>query len=107
MTPQDLKDFRARLGWSREELARRLAISPSRVNDYELGQTRSKPPRPAPIPTVVELALRWLEEHNRPLTPEEKIAVLRHTDHLPPHEGPRLDVSRAALYGPPRGARLP
>ena len=23
MTPQDLKDFRARLGWSREELARR------------------------------------------------------------------------------------
>ena len=103
MTPQDMIQLRARLGWSRDELARRLELSPSRLADYEAGQTRTKPPRPAPIPKTVELALRWLEEHSRPLTVEEKIAVLRDTRHLPRHEGPRLDVSRAAFYGPPRG----
>ena len=103
MTPQDLKDFRARLGWSREELARRLDLSPSRVNDYELGQTRSKPPRPAPIPTVVELALRWLEEHARPLSAEEKAARWADAVRLPVYPGPPIDDRREALYDPPRG----
>ena len=56
MTPQDLAAFRARLGWSRNELARRLGMSLSRLVDYETGKTRTKPPRPAPIPKAVELA---------------------------------------------------
>ena len=98
MTPQELKAYRKRLGWSREELARRLDVSPSRLMDYELGHTRTATPRPAPIPIVVELACRWLEAHARPLTPEEKAARWRDTRHLPQHTGPRLDVSRAALY---------
>ena len=103
MTPQDMIALRARFGWSRDELARRLGISSSRLIDYEAGQTRTNPPRPAPIPKVVELACHWLEEHARPLSPEEKAALWRDTRHLPRREGPRLDVSRAAIYGPPRG----
>lgn len=103
MTPQELKDFRARMGWSRDELARRLEISPSRLMDYELGQTRTTPPRPAPIPKTVELALRWFEEHNRPLTPEEKAARWADTVYLPLYSGPPIDDSRDALYDPPRG----
>ncbi|MBO0737332.1 MAG: helix-turn-helix transcriptional regulator [Alphaproteobacteria bacterium] len=104
MTPQQLIDFRTRMGWTQSELARRLELSPSRISDYEKGQTRSSPPRPAPIPKVVEYALRWLEEHYRPLTSAEKVALWRDTGHLPRHEGPRIDVSRAAIYGPvPRG----
>jgi transcriptional regulator with XRE-family HTH domain len=55
MTPQDLIAFRARMGWNRAELARRLEISASRLTDYELGHTRGKSPKPAPIPRLVEL----------------------------------------------------
>ena len=33
MTPQDLIAFRARMGWGRTELARRLEISTSRLAD--------------------------------------------------------------------------
>jgi transcriptional regulator with XRE-family HTH domain len=79
MTPQELKSLRTRLGWSRDDLSRRLEISPSRLADYETGQTRTKPPRSAPIPKVVELACRWLEEHARPLDLEEWLALLRNT----------------------------
>jgi transcriptional regulator with XRE-family HTH domain len=104
MTPQQLIDFRARMSWSQSELARQLELSQSRISDYEKGKTRSNPPRLAPIPKVVELACRWLEEHKRPLRPEEKVALLRDTRHLPRHEGPPIDVSRAAIYGGrPRG----
>src|ERR1700757_1753288 len=60
MTPQELIAFRARMGLDRKELARRLDISPSRLKDYELGQTRTNPARPAPIPKVVELACAYL-----------------------------------------------
>jgi transcriptional regulator with XRE-family HTH domain len=63
MTPQDLIAFRARKGWDRTELARRLEISTSRLADYELGHTRGKNPQTAPIPRVVELACAWLGEH--------------------------------------------
>jgi transcriptional regulator with XRE-family HTH domain len=103
MTPQDMIQLRARLGWSRDELARRLELSPSRLADYEAGQTRTKPPRPAPIPKVVELALHWLEEHARPLTPEEKAALWSDPGYLPQYSGPPIDDSRAAIYEPPRG----
>ena len=103
MTRQDLAAFRARLGWSRNELARRLGMSLSRLVDYETGKTRTKPSRPAPIPKHVELALCHLEEQARPLSVEEKIALLRDTGHLQRHKGPRLKVDRAAFYGPPRG----
>jgi transcriptional regulator with XRE-family HTH domain len=103
MTPQQLIDFRARMGWKQSELARRLELSPSRISDYELGRTRSKPPRPAPIPKVVELACRWLEQHARPLTPEEKAALWRDVSDLPRHEGPPVDDHRDSLYEGERG----
>jgi transcriptional regulator with XRE-family HTH domain len=106
MTPQDLIAFRTRMGWNRAELARRLAISISRLADYECGRTRGKNPQPAPIPRVVELACAWLGEHegkNRPLTPAQRAALWRDflasvskVDHV-------IDDSRDALYDPPRG----
>jgi transcriptional regulator with XRE-family HTH domain len=103
MTPQDLKDFRARMGWSREELARQLEVSSSRLDDYERGETRSNPSRPAPIPKVVELACRWLEEHARPLSPEGKAALWSDDRNWPQYSGPPIDDSREAIYDEPRG----
>jgi transcriptional regulator with XRE-family HTH domain len=80
MTPQELKDFRARMGWTCEELARQLELSPSRLADYEFGQTRTQPPRP--------------------LTREEKIALWRDDSQwVSPHPGPPADSSREAIYG--------
>jgi transcriptional regulator with XRE-family HTH domain len=106
MTPQDLIALRARLGWDRTELARQLGISPSRLKDYELGQTRGEPPRPAPIPKLVELACRWLEEHTppQPLTPKQKAALWSDPAAWPRYDGPPLpeDVfSRENLYDEP------
>ncbi|HZU89688.1 MAG TPA: helix-turn-helix transcriptional regulator, partial [Stellaceae bacterium] len=63
MTGEELIQFRARMGWGRAELARRLEISPSRLADFERGCSRGKNSRPAQIPKVVELACRWLAEH--------------------------------------------
>jgi transcriptional regulator with XRE-family HTH domain len=105
MTPQDLIAFRARMGWGRAELARRLEISASRLADYELGHTRGNNPQPAPIPKLVELACAWLGEHeekNRPLTPAQRAALWRDTSYLPAIDAV-VDDSRDALYEPPRG----
>ena len=105
MTQQDLIAFRARMGWGRAELARRLEISASRLADYELGHTRGKSPQPAPIPRLFELACAWLGEHegkNRPLTPAERAALWRDTSYLPAIDAV-VDDSRDALYEPPRG----
>ena len=105
MTPQELKDFRARMGWSRAELAQQLGLSPSRLADYEFGATRTNPPRPAPIPKVVELACRWFAEHvqPRPLTREEKIALWRDDSQwVSRHPGPPLAdemMTREGIYG--------
>jgi len=60
MKPQELTEFRSRMGWSQ---GRRLKLSPSRLADYEAGFTRGQERRPAPIPKVVELACAWFEEH--------------------------------------------
>jgi transcriptional regulator with XRE-family HTH domain len=106
MTPPDLIAFRARMGWNRVELARRLEISASRLADFELGQTRGKNPQPAPIPRVVELACAWLDEHegkNRPLTPAERAALWRDFVAKQPPVDHVIDDSREALYEPPRG----
>jgi transcriptional regulator with XRE-family HTH domain len=103
MSPQQLIDFRTRMGWTQSELARRLDLSPSRISDYEAGRTRSKPPRPALVPKVVELACRWLEEHARPLTPQEKAALWREFLATVPKVGHVIDDSREALYEDDRG----
>jgi len=50
MTPQELTEFRTRMGWSQAELGRRLELSPSRLADYEAGFTRGQERRPATIP---------------------------------------------------------
>ncbi len=105
MTPKDLIAFRARMGWNRAELARRLEISASRLADFELGPRRGKSPQPAPIPRLVELACAGLGEHegkNRPLTAAERAALWRDTSYLPAIDAV-IDDSREALYEPPRG----
>jgi transcriptional regulator with XRE-family HTH domain len=66
MTPIELIEIRKRLGLSREALARKLEMSSSRLNDYELGFTRGRG-TPAPIPRVVELAMERLSQIS-PLT---------------------------------------
>jgi transcriptional regulator with XRE-family HTH domain len=106
LTPQDLIAFRARMGWRRVELARRLDISASRLADYELGHSRGKNPQPAPIPRLVELACAWLGEQggeNRPLTPVERAALWREFLETVPKVDHVIDDSREALYEPPRG----
>jgi len=106
MTPQDLIAFRARMGWGRAELARRLEISASRLADYELGHTRGKSPQPATISRLVELACASLGEHegkNRPLTPAERAALWREFVANLPKVDHVIDDSRDALYDPPRG----
>jgi transcriptional regulator with XRE-family HTH domain len=66
MTASELIALRKRLGWSKIELARRLDISVSRLADYEAGQTRGPQMRPAPIPRVVELAIKYLSGEREP-----------------------------------------
>ena len=66
MTAEELQALRKRLGWSKREMARRLRISVSRLTDYEVGHTRDPKERPAPIPHVVELAIRYLAGEREP-----------------------------------------
>jgi transcriptional regulator with XRE-family HTH domain len=102
MTPQELTEFRIRMGWSQAELGRRLELSPSRLADYEAGFTRGQGRRPAPVPKVVELACAWLAEHEgkQPLSDSEWLALLRS---LAVSDGVIDDDSREAIYGKPRG----
>jgi hypothetical protein len=90
MTPHDLVIFRMRMGWLHRKLAHKLEISASRLKDYELGQTRTTTPRPAPIPKVVEA-----------LSAEAKAALWSDVSNVPATVP--VDDSRAGLYGPPRG----
>ncbi len=60
MTAEELLALRKRVGWTQREMARRLDISVSRLADYEAGETRGPGKRPAPIPMVVEYAVRWI-----------------------------------------------
>jgi transcriptional regulator with XRE-family HTH domain len=103
MTPQELTEFRTRMGWSQAELGRRLELSPSRLADYETGFTRRRERRPAPIPKTVELACAWLEEHEgkkQPLADTEWFALLRS---LAVSDKVIEDDSREAIYSPQRG----
>jgi transcriptional regulator with XRE-family HTH domain len=107
MTPQELIALRTRLGWDRSKLARRLGISPSRLADFERGCSRGKHSQPAPIPKAVELACRWIGEHEggeRPMTAAERAALWR-DDRLWPRADHVIDDSRDGIYGYPRDGR--
>jgi transcriptional regulator with XRE-family HTH domain len=102
MTPQELTEFRIRMGWSQAELGRRLELSPSRLADYETGFTRGRERRPATIPKVVELACAWLEDHEgkkQLRSDDEWLALLRN---LAVSDAVIKDDSREAIYGQPR-----
>ena len=64
MTSGDLRAWRVRHYLSRPALARALGISVSRLVDYETGVTRGRN-TPAPIPRLLELALKGLEQEMR------------------------------------------
>jgi DNA-binding XRE family transcriptional regulator len=109
MTGEELIQFRARMGWGRAELARRLEISPSRLADFERGCSRGKNSRPAQIPKVVELACRWLAEYEgrqRRLTPAERAKLWR-DDSLWPQVDHTVDDNRDGIYGDLPGGRQP
>lgn len=55
MTPEQFREWRKRLGLTREEAAEQLGISPSTVKAYELGRTRPQG-EPLEIPKTVRLA---------------------------------------------------
>jgi transcriptional regulator with XRE-family HTH domain len=103
MSPDELKTFRRERRWTRNDLARRLGISASRIKDYELGRTRGAAARPAPIPKVIELALAEIERSTRPLSTEEKLALLHDTQHLPHRQHGVSPVDRSVFYGASRG----
>ncbi len=44
MRAQDIKDFRERLGWTQEEMAKELGVSTATVSSWEQG--RRNMPRP-------------------------------------------------------------
>jgi transcriptional regulator with XRE-family HTH domain len=79
MTPAEFLAYRRRLGWSLSTLARKLGVGASRLADYEAGHTRGQNRRLAPIPKVVELALKWLEfeEHSKTDSHDEWRALMR------------------------------
>ncbi len=107
MTGEELIQFRARMGWGRAELARRLEISPSRLADFERGRSRGKNSRPAQIPKIIELACRWLAEHEggqRRLMPAERARLWR-DDSLWPRVDHTVDDSRDGIYGDLPGGR--
>ena len=84
MKPQDLIDFRTRMGWSQAELARQLGLSASRIGDYERGRTAGRHARPAPIPKIVELACRHLKSEAERVTPWPNTSNLpANRPHLP------------------------
>lgn len=62
MTPEELRERRARLKLSQEELARRLDVTRQSVYMWERGETRP--------PGMLNLALRWLE-HEMGVEPKE------------------------------------
>jgi transcriptional regulator with XRE-family HTH domain len=103
MTPQELTQFRIRMGWSQAELGRRLEMSPSRLADYETGYTRGRERRPAPIPKVVELACAWLEEREGKKQPPSDAEWLALLASLAVTNRVIEDDSREAIYGKPRG----
>lgn len=59
MTKEELRDARERLGQTQRQLAAALGISLSQLRNYERGVARQSG-RPAPIPTAIELAIRYL-----------------------------------------------
>jgi predicted nucleic acid-binding protein len=100
MTPEELIQFRARMGWDRKELARQLDISVSRIADYEAGKTRGRNGVPAPVPRTVDLACRYLAATLGPLSKAERRAAWRDTSNLPadrPHL-PDEAISRESIY---------
>jgi hypothetical protein len=104
MTPRELLAFRRRLGWSLKTLGNHLGMHPSRLADFESGHTRGKVKRPVTIPRVVELACRWLEHENRPLSPAERAALWRDDRAWPLAAADVVvDDRREALYEPDRG----
>jgi transcriptional regulator with XRE-family HTH domain len=90
MTPDEFIAFRHRMRWSLNTLARHLDMTMSRLADYETGHSRGKNPKPVTIPRVVELACRWLEEHQ---PPGEKVSRGR------PVTVPRARRAEAAARG--------
>ena len=107
MTGEELIQFRARMGWARAELARRLEISSSRLADFERGSSRGKNSRPAHIPKVVEFACRWLAEHQggqRRLTPAERAQLWRDNAFWPQVDHV-VDDNRDGIYADLPGGR--
>lgn len=88
------------MGWDQAELGRQLGISTSRIRDYERGRSRGKGGRAAPIPRVVELAVRYLGGERAPLSPAERAALWRDVKYLPQREKPLSDfaLAREAIY---------
>jgi hypothetical protein len=83
--------------------------SARRGSDFERGRGRGRNGRPAPIPEVVALACRWLDEHEcgpRSLTAAERAALWRDDRHWP-LVGHAVDDSRDGLYGFLPGGRQP
>ena len=67
LTPAQLREWRKARHLSQPELARRLGIGVTTLQDYERGCSRDQPPRARPIPLTVELALdglvlRWARD---------------------------------------------
>lgn len=60
MTGDELKAARKILGLTQQQLAETLGISASRIKDYERGSTRGTE-RPAPVPRLVEIALKAIQ----------------------------------------------
>jgi transcriptional regulator with XRE-family HTH domain len=103
LTPEEFLAYRRRLGWSLATLARKLGVGSSRLADYEAGHSRGKNRRPAPIPKVIALALKWLEleEHSKTASADEWRVLTRRlreeAARLPPEPRQRRRLNPAPV----------
>lgn len=66
MTPEDIKSWQARMGWSALEASKRLGVSYATYRDWIAGFSRTRG-RPIKLPPLLPLACKWLEyeKYNR------------------------------------------
>lgn len=76
MTSKELRERRIALGWSRQQLAIRIGVSPSQVSDWEEGAA------PITCPAALSQILHQEEDDHIETLPRRSIAEVRTSERL-------------------------
>lgn len=88
MLENRIRQSRERLGWSQEDLARRVSVSQSTVSGWELGLKSPRTRIMGRLAMVLGVAFEWLSTGRGAMVPSPQLAV--------------VDESDAAAYQPER-----